>query len=333
MCHTPAPMPRPRASRPHTNGSVTEASARDVSPSSRSTSGRATAGPFARTSALAGEGAAAGVAVLAHALMARRTEFYRNRGREPRELPRRSGLARRRVRLPRPRRQPSGRARGRRVRLRRLRRAATSRPCASSPASRAARASRRGRRRPLARRARGLRRAGDRRDRASTLSSASARRRRSCATTSRRARGGWSSARVLASMLATARRVGRFPARALRLGSDDETLACCEDFERVARTGRWTSRDGRTDYLAALANVRVPVLQVVSDARPVRVRAGVRRALRRVLRRAARGRARHARRRRRRARRATWASSRARRVRSVWEGIEAWMRRAASEPG
>ncbi len=66
-------------------------------------------------------------------------------------------------------------------------------------------------------------------------------------------------------MLATARRVGRFPARGLRLGSDDVSLACCEDLERVARTGRWTSRDGRTDYLAALANVTVPALQIVSD--------------------------------------------------------------------
>lgn len=70
---------------------------------------------------------------------------------------------------------------------------------------------------------------------------------------------------VLASMLATARRVGRFPARTLRLGSDDEALACCEDFDRVARTGRWTSRDGRTDYLDALGSVRVPALQVVSE--------------------------------------------------------------------
>lgn len=71
---------------------------------------------------------------------------------------------------------------------------------------------------------------------------------------------------TFASMLAVARRVGRFPARALRLGSDDETLGCCEDFERYARTDRWTSRDGRVDYLAALANVRIPVLQVVSEA-------------------------------------------------------------------
>jgi predicted alpha/beta hydrolase len=70
---------------------------------------------------------------------------------------------------------------------------------------------------------------------------------------------------LFASMLATARRVGRFPARTLRLGSDDESLACCEDFERVARTGRWTSRDGGTDYLAALGKVTVPALQIVSE--------------------------------------------------------------------
>jgi predicted alpha/beta hydrolase len=70
---------------------------------------------------------------------------------------------------------------------------------------------------------------------------------------------------AFASMLAAARRVGHFPARALRLGSDDESLGCCEDLERVARTGRWTSRDGRIDYLAALSSVRVPVLQVVSE--------------------------------------------------------------------
>jgi predicted alpha/beta hydrolase len=70
---------------------------------------------------------------------------------------------------------------------------------------------------------------------------------------------------VFASMLATSRRVGRFPVRALRLGSDDIAHSCCEDFERVARTGRWTSRDGRTDYLEALASVRIPALQVVSE--------------------------------------------------------------------
>jgi predicted alpha/beta hydrolase len=71
---------------------------------------------------------------------------------------------------------------------------------------------------------------------------------------------------AIASMVALARRVGRFPARALRLGSDDEATACCEDFDRYSRTDRWVSRDGRIDYMAALGEVRIPVLQVVSEA-------------------------------------------------------------------
>ncbi len=71
---------------------------------------------------------------------------------------------------------------------------------------------------------------------------------------------------VLAAVVATCRRVGRFPVRALRLGSDDEARTYFEDFDRYARTGRWTSADGSVDYLAALAEVRVPVLQVVGEA-------------------------------------------------------------------
>jgi predicted alpha/beta hydrolase len=70
---------------------------------------------------------------------------------------------------------------------------------------------------------------------------------------------------AFASMLAIARRVGRFPARVLRLGSDDESIACCEDFDRFARTDLWGSRDGRHDYTSALADVHVPVLQVLSE--------------------------------------------------------------------
>lgn len=69
----------------------------------------------------------------------------------------------------------------------------------------------------------------------------------------------------LAAAVAICRRVGHFPARALRLGSDDESRAYLEDFERFARTGAWASADGRIDYLSSLARVRVPVLQVVSD--------------------------------------------------------------------
>jgi predicted alpha/beta hydrolase len=70
---------------------------------------------------------------------------------------------------------------------------------------------------------------------------------------------------ALAAVAAVCRRVGRFPARMLRLGSDDESRPYVEDQERFARTGRWASADGARDYLAALSHVRVPVLQVVSD--------------------------------------------------------------------
>lgn len=69
---------------------------------------------------------------------------------------------------------------------------------------------------------------------------------------------------ALATVVAVCRRVGRFPARALRIGSDDESRAYFEDFDRYARTGRWSSRDGE-DYLAALGRVTVPFLQVVSE--------------------------------------------------------------------
>lgn len=69
----------------------------------------------------------------------------------------------------------------------------------------------------------------------------------------------------LFAALTLSRRLGRFPARALRLGSDDESCALLRDVERFARTGLWKSADGAIDYLSSLARVRVPVLQVVSD--------------------------------------------------------------------
>jgi predicted alpha/beta hydrolase len=70
---------------------------------------------------------------------------------------------------------------------------------------------------------------------------------------------------LLGAVDATARRVGRFPARTLRIGSDEESQAYFQDLGRFARTGRWTSADGTVDYLASLARVTVPVLQLVSD--------------------------------------------------------------------
>jgi predicted alpha/beta hydrolase len=68
----------------------------------------------------------------------------------------------------------------------------------------------------------------------------------------------------LAAAVAMSRRVGRFPARALGMGSDDESLAFFEDWERFARSG-WRSRDGREDYAASLGRVRCRVLQLVSE--------------------------------------------------------------------
>jgi predicted alpha/beta hydrolase len=69
----------------------------------------------------------------------------------------------------------------------------------------------------------------------------------------------------LFAALAMCRRLGRFPARAMRLGSDDESLAYVDDVERFARTGVWGSANGGVDYLSSLARVRIPVLQMVSN--------------------------------------------------------------------
>jgi predicted alpha/beta hydrolase len=69
----------------------------------------------------------------------------------------------------------------------------------------------------------------------------------------------------LLAAVAVCRRLGRLPARTFRLGSDDETRAHVEDFERFARTGMWSSADGHLDYLSSLGRIRVPVLQIVSD--------------------------------------------------------------------
>jgi predicted alpha/beta hydrolase len=77
--------------------------------------------------------------------------------------------------------------------------------------------------------------------------------------------------------LRVAVRRGYFPARALRLGSDDEALPYVRDLHRFANQG-WRSADGRDDYLANLGRVDVPVYAIAStgdrlNARPERVRA------------------------------------------------------------
>lgn len=74
-----------------------------------------------------------------------------------------------------------------------------------------------------------------------------------------------------------AMRRGYFPARALRLGSDDEALPYVRDLCRFSKEG-WRSADGRDDYFANLPRVDVPVYAIAStgdhlNARPERVRA------------------------------------------------------------
>src|SRR5207302_1327832 len=70
---------------------------------------------------------------------------------------------------------------------------------------------------------------------------------------------------VMEAIDAVCTRRGYFPARVLRMGSDDESREYFRDFVRYVRTGRWASRDGAHDYLANLARVTAPVMQIASD--------------------------------------------------------------------
>jgi predicted alpha/beta hydrolase len=70
---------------------------------------------------------------------------------------------------------------------------------------------------------------------------------------------------VFTTILAMTDRRGFFPARALRLGSDDEARAYFAAFRRFATTDTWASDDGRHDYLASLRDVRVPVFSLTSE--------------------------------------------------------------------
>lgn len=70
--------------------------------------------------------------------------------------------------------------------------------------------------------------------------------------------------RVVASIsVRAAERVGRVPARALRLGSDDASTRYIRDLFRSTREARWASADGAEDYLQALSCVTIPVANVV----------------------------------------------------------------------
>ena len=68
----------------------------------------------------------------------------------------------------------------------------------------------------------------------------------------------------LEAAYALARVCGRFPARAIGAGSDDESTAYFGQFARWAREGRYDSMDRRDDYARAVAHVDVPVLAIGS---------------------------------------------------------------------
>lgn len=70
---------------------------------------------------------------------------------------------------------------------------------------------------------------------------------------------------ILEGCAATARRVGYLPVRRLGLGSDDESRSYFAAFLRYWQDDRWTSDDGRDDYSAAAARVKVPVLAIASE--------------------------------------------------------------------
>lgn len=76
----------------------------------------------------------------------------------------------------------------------------------------------------------------------------------------------WGAKNVAARLLLeTSRRVGRFPARALRFGSDDASTEALTTTFRPLLEGVWRSDDGLDDYGANLSRVVVPVCAVSSE--------------------------------------------------------------------
>ena len=59
---------------------------------------------------------------------------------------------------------------------------------------------------------------------------------------------------------------GHFPARALRVGSDDEAAPYIEGWARNWYRDHWMSDDLAVDYHAAMATLRVPILAIASVA-------------------------------------------------------------------
>jgi predicted alpha/beta hydrolase len=76
----------------------------------------------------------------------------------------------------------------------------------------------------------------------------------------------WFKKRIVAEALELlSLRRGYLPSRMLRLGSDDEAGRYMASLTRTARRGRWTSDDGRFDYGELSRKVNVPVATVASE--------------------------------------------------------------------
>jgi len=75
----------------------------------------------------------------------------------------------------------------------------------------------------------------------------------------------WRAKRAAIELIsAVVRARGHFPARAMGLGSEDESAALIQSAVRAAREGVWRSEDGTLDYERALERVRVPILALAS---------------------------------------------------------------------
>ncbi len=59
-------------------------------------------------------------------------------------------------------------------------------------------------------------------------------------------------------------RFSYLPARSARFASDDESSVYFRDLCRFALSGKWTNRDGSVDYLKGLANITIPSLSIAS---------------------------------------------------------------------
>jgi oxygen-independent coproporphyrinogen-3 oxidase len=70
---------------------------------------------------------------------------------------------------------------------------------------------------------------------------------------------------LAAATIGLSRTLGRFPARALGFGSEDEAAGILAQWMRWNVRGRWVGTDG-FDYFAALAAVRTPYLAVAGGA-------------------------------------------------------------------